>query len=59
MRGSFAYQDADFAHAASLITSGAVRLGDLVTHRFALEHIAEAITAAATGEDAVKVTVNP
>ena len=59
MRGSFAYKDADFAHAAALINSGAVRLGDLVTHRFALEHIAEAITAAATGEDAVKVTVNP
>jgi threonine dehydrogenase-like Zn-dependent dehydrogenase len=59
MRGSFAYQDADFAHSTSLINSGAIRLGDLVTHRFALDRVAEAITAAAAGQDAVKVTVNP
>lgn len=59
VRGSFAFTPQDFTRAVRLIASGAVRLGSAVSHRFALEDLAQAIETAAGDPAAVKVAVLP
>jgi L-iditol 2-dehydrogenase len=46
------------AEALRLIASGAVPVGDLITHRLPLEHTLEAFDVVARG-DAIKVTIEP
>ncbi|HXG15964.1 MAG TPA: alcohol dehydrogenase catalytic domain-containing protein [Calidithermus sp.] len=55
--GSMIYQD-EFGEAVRLLESGAVQVGPLVTHRFALDAIAAAF-AAHEAADAIKVAVLP
>lgn len=56
---SFGYLEDEFTESTRLINDGRVRLGALVTHRFALPDIAAAMVASATDPDAVKVVVVP
>src|SRR5262247_84429 len=53
--GSMIYQD-EFPEALELVTSGAVKTGPLITHRFALDRIAEAFAAHADA-NSIKVAL--
>lgn len=57
--GAFGYRPDDFVRSAALINRGAVRLGDLVTHRFGLDAVGEAIATTMQDPTAGKVTVVP
>ncbi len=56
---SYGAAPADAARALELIGSGAVEVGDLVTHRYGLDGIGEAFRAAAGAGDSLKVIVEP
>lgn len=56
--GTFGYDD-DFSRAVSLVAGGGVSTDDLVTHRFGLEHIAEAFDTQADADSSIKVLVEP
>lgn len=43
LQGAFAYRDADFREAVSLITNGQVRLGRYVTDHYALDFVEQAL----------------
>jgi threonine dehydrogenase-like Zn-dependent dehydrogenase len=53
--GSMIYQQ-EFPEAIALLSEGKVRAGDLVTHRFPLERLADAFVAHRS-PDAIKVSV--
>jgi L-iditol 2-dehydrogenase len=53
--GSMIYQQ-EFPEAIALLSTGKVRVGDLVTHRFPLERLADAFVAHRS-PDAIKVSV--
>lgn len=55
LTGSMIYQD-EFPEALELVTSGAVKTGPLITHRFALDRIAEAFAAHADA-NSIKVAL--
>lgn len=57
--GAFGYRQDDFTHAVEAITSGAVRLSGLVTHRLALEEGARALSSPPAGAGVVKVALVP
>lgn len=57
--GAFAYRDADFARAVDLITTGRVRLGGLVTHRYSLDAADRALAAPRPADHVVKVALVP
>ena len=57
--GAFAYRDDEFARAVASIASGAVRLGELVTHRFDLADGARALSPPAPGDGLVKAALVP
>ena len=56
--GAFAYRDDEFARAVASIASGAVRLGELVTHRFDLADGARALSPP-PGDGLVKAALVP
>jgi L-iditol 2-dehydrogenase len=49
----------DNRQALELLAHGTVRVGDMVTHRFALDEIGEAFRTAARASDCLKVVVEP
>lgn len=49
--------DREFAAAVSLINAGALPMDEMVTHRFPLDHAAEAMAAAADRSQSVKVQI--
>ena len=55
LTGSMIYQD-EFPEALELVTSGAVKTGPLITHRFALDRIDEAFAAHADA-NSIKVAL--
>ena len=55
LTGSMIYQD-EFPEALELVTSGAVKTGPLITHRFALDRIDEAFAAHARLPERCRVT---
>ena len=55
---TYAASDADTAEALSLISSGRVGAGRLITHRFGLDRAQEAFELARSGDGAVKVVVS-
>jgi 2-desacetyl-2-hydroxyethyl bacteriochlorophyllide A dehydrogenase len=57
--GAFGYRADEFARAASLINRGRVKLGSLVTHRFGLDEVEQAITTSKRVPSAGKVIVVP
>lgn len=59
VRGSFGYQEDDFAAAAELVATGRARLGRAVTHEFPLTSFDEAMEVAASDPRAGKVVVRP
>ena len=59
VRGSFGYQEDDFAAAAELVATGRARLGRAVTHEFSLTSFDEAMEVAASDPRAGKVVVRP
>lgn len=59
VRGSFGYDETDFARAAALIVSGRARLGAAVTHAFDLHSFDTAMTVAASDPDVGKVVITP
>lgn len=59
VRGSFGYQEADFAASAELVATGRARLGRAVTHEFSLTSFDEAMTVAASDPRAGKVVIRP
>ncbi|MBB3042847.1 zinc-dependent alcohol dehydrogenase [Nocardioides soli] len=59
VRGSFGYQEGDFAAAAELVATGRARLGRAVTHEFPLTSFDEAMTVAASDPRAGKVVIRP
>ena len=59
VRGSFGYQEDDFAAAAELVATGRASLGRAVTHEFSLTSFDEAMEVAASDPRAGKVVVRP
>lgn len=59
VRGSFGYQEDDFAAAAELVATGRARLGRAVTHEFPLTSFDKAMSVAASDPRAGKVMVRP
>ena len=59
VRGSFGYQEDDFAAAAELVATGRARLGRAVTHEFPLTSFDEAMEVAASDPRAGKVVLRP
>lgn len=59
VRGSFGYQEDDFAAAAELVATGRARLGPAVTHEFSLPSFDEAMKVAASDPQAGKVVIRP
>ena len=58
LTSTYAASDRDTAEALSLISSGRVRAGRLVTHRFPLDRAQDAFDLARSGDGAVKVVVS-
>ena len=58
LTSTYAASDRDTAEALSLISSGSVRAGRLVTHRFPLDRAQDAFDLARSGDGAVKVVVS-
>jgi 6-hydroxycyclohex-1-ene-1-carbonyl-CoA dehydrogenase len=56
--GSLGCRPVDYPRAIELVRQGRVRLGELVTHRFPLERIAEALDVLRSG-NAIRVVVTP
>ena len=56
--GSLGCRPVDYPRAIELVRQGKVKLMDLVTHRFPLERIAEALDVLRSGE-AIRVVVTP
>jgi threonine dehydrogenase-like Zn-dependent dehydrogenase len=56
--GSLGCRPVDYPRAIEMVRQGSVRLMDLVTHRFPLERIAEALDTL-RGGDAIRVVVTP
>jgi 6-hydroxycyclohex-1-ene-1-carbonyl-CoA dehydrogenase len=56
--GSLGCRPADYPRAIELVRQGRVRLSDMVTHRFPLERIGEALDTL-RGGDAIRVVVTP
>ncbi len=59
VRGSFGYQEDDFAAAAELVATGRASLGRAVTHEFPLTSFDEAMEVAASDPRAGKVVLRP
>jgi 2-desacetyl-2-hydroxyethyl bacteriochlorophyllide A dehydrogenase len=59
LRGTFAYTADDAAEAFRLLAEGAVKVGDLVTHRVPLDRVGEAFTAQHAVHGSIKVMVLP
>lgn len=59
LRFSYSAGPLETRRALALLESGVVRARDLVTHRFPLEHAAEAFRTAAAGGAALKVLIEP
>jgi 2-desacetyl-2-hydroxyethyl bacteriochlorophyllide A dehydrogenase len=57
--GAFGYRADEFARAGSLINRGKVRLGNLVTHKFALDEVEQAIITTRQNPAAGKVIIVP
>jgi len=57
--GSFAYTDSDFRAALEHIVSGRIRLGQFVTHQFAIDDTAAAIDASVEDPTVVKAAIVP
>lgn len=58
LTSTYAASDRDTSEALSLISSGRVRAGRLVTHRFPLDRAQDAFDLARSGDGAVKVVVS-
>jgi L-iditol 2-dehydrogenase len=59
IRTAYGAAPGDLARALELIGSGAVRVGDLVTHRLPLDEIERGFQLVADASESVKVIVEP
>ena len=49
----------DLAEALDLLTSGSIKVGDMITHRLPLDETAKGFELLLDGQDAVKVMIEP
>ena len=59
VRGSFGYQEDDFAAAVELVTHGRTALGVAVTHQYPLQSFVDAMDVASSDPEAGKVVIKP